>query len=321
MRQKAGSARCQARKIVLREALGLLVLAFAAIPVGQAKSFDCLIEPDQVVEIRSEVQGIISKVYVKRGDRVKAGQVLVQLDSESERSAAEAARYRSQMQGRIDSAKHRLDYSKKKLARTNDLVRRHFVATEGRDQAEAENRIAESDLEDAKENQELARLEYQHNLDLLHERTLHSPFNGVVMDRMQNPGDLAEVGSTGSKAILKLAKVNPLRVEVVLPVALYGKLHVGDSGEVMPESLGGRYSAKITVVDSVLDSASATFGVRLELPNPKADKPAGVRCHVEFPRLSVAAARIESGKGRDGNVAYLSRFGHGESNKKGLASR
>ena len=53
----------------------------------------------------------------------------------------------------------------------------------------------------------------------------------------------------------------------------------------MPEGLGGAYEAQVKVIDSVFDTASGTFGVRLELPNATAKLPAGIRCKVDFPAL------------------------------------
>ncbi len=269
------------------------LLAFAGMVSAQAPLFECLIEPNQVVEIRSPVEGLIEKIHVKRGDRVTAGQVLVQLESNAEQSAAEMARYRSQMAGRIATAKNRLDYAMKKAERSEDLHKKSFVTSQARDEAEAERRIAESELKDAIENQELAKHDHRHSVNLMNRRTLRSPFTGVVVDRMLNPGDLAEAG-TGRKGILKLAEVEPLRVEVVLPIEAHGKLKIGASADVIPEGVGGRHAAKVTVVDTVLDSASATFGVRLQMPNPKNSLPAGIRCKVEFPELKSIAVTPRS---------------------------
>lgn len=255
-----------------------------------ANPFECLIEPNQTVEIRSSVEGVIEKVLVKRGDRVRAGQLLVELESSAERSAVEMARYRAEAGGRLAAAKNRFDYASKKQTRSQELHSQNFVSAQVRDEAEAEKRITESELRDAQENSEMARYEYRHAQDLLNRRMLRSPFNGVVMDRMLNPGDLAEAG-TGRKPILKLAQVEPLRVEVVLPLAAYGKLKSGQNAEVMPEGLGGRYAAKVTVIDSVFDSASGTFGARLELPNTAGKLPAGIRCRVDFPTLQDLPAK------------------------------
>lgn len=266
----------------------VIVLSFP-IPAWSG-SFECLIEPNQVVDIRSATEGIIENIYVKRGDRVKEGQTLVELESSAERSAVEMAKYRSQMEGRIASAKNRFDFATKKFNRTQELQKQNFVSAQAGDEAEAEKRIAEAELKDAIENQELARHDYQHSIDLLNLRTLRSPLNGVVVDRMLNPGDLAESG-TGRKPILKIAQIDPLLVEVALPLEVFGKLRVGMTGMVTPERLKGRYPAEITVVDSVFDAASGMFGVRLEMKNRKAAIPGGIRCQVEFPALGTMAPK------------------------------
>lgn len=266
----------------------VIVLGFPV--TSWSGSFECLIEPNQVVEIRSSTEGIIEKVRVKRGDRVEVGQTLVELESSVEQSAAEMAKYRSQMEGRIASSKNRLEFATRKHNRTQELQKQNFVSAQAGDEAEAEKRIAEAELKDAIENQDLARHDYQHAIDLLNRRILRSPLNGVVVDRMLNPGDLAEAG-TGRKAILKIAQIDPLLVEVALPLEAYGKLRAGMTGMVTPEGLNGRYPALITVVDSVFDAASGMFGVRLEMKNRKASIPGGIRCQVEFAALGVSAAK------------------------------
>jgi RND family efflux transporter MFP subunit len=251
---------------------------------ARANPYECLIEPNQTVEIRSSTEGVIEKIFVKRGGRVKAGQTLVQLESSVEASSVELARYRSNVSGRLASAESRLEYAGQKLQRLQELQAKNFVAAQARDEADAEKRITEAEFIEAKENLEVAKLEHRQAVSILNRRTLRSPFDGVVMERMQNPGDLAESG-TGRKPILKLAQVEPLRVEVVLPIEAYGKLTLKSAAEVTPEVIGGKYSATVSVIDGVFDSASGTFGVRLALPNKSSALPAGIRCQVSFPSL------------------------------------
>jgi RND family efflux transporter MFP subunit len=268
-----------------RAALGCAASAalLAAAPAA-ATPFDCLIEPNQTVEVRSAVEGVIDKVHVQRGDRVKAGQVLVQLESGAETSAVQLAKSRAEAQGRLLSAQNRLEYAHKKLERLTNLQAQSFASAQQRDEAEAEKRVLEAELRQAREDKEQAAYELRHEQDLLNRRTLRSPFNGVVLDRMLNPGDLAEAG-TGRKAILKLVQIEPLRVEVVLPLAAWGKLKTRTTAEIVPEGVGGRYKATVTVIDPVFDTASGTFGVRLEMPNGDSKVPAGIRCRVDFPEL------------------------------------
>lgn len=271
------------------------LLGVGASPTASANPYECLIEPNQTVEVRSPVEGVIKSVLVKRGDRVHTGQTLVQLDSTVEAATAELARYRAEVSGRLAGANSRLEYAAKKSERSQELHAQNFVAAQVRDEAEAERRVTEAELRDAQENREVAKHEYRQAIEVLNRRTLRAPFDGVVVERMLNPGDLAEAG-TGRKPILKLAQVEPLRVEAVLPLAAYGKLKKNSTAEVTPEGLGGRYTATVSVIDSVFDSASGTFGVRLTLPNAASTLPAGIRCRVDFPALKgLSAAKPQAG--------------------------
>jgi RND family efflux transporter MFP subunit len=282
---------------IFKLALPAIGAAFVCEP-AQAAGFECLIEPYQVVEIRSAVEGLIEKIHVRRGDPVRKGQVLVQLVSEVEKATADSAKYRSTMEGRIQAANNRIEYATKKLKRFDDLSKNNFVSKQQHDEAETEKRLAEAELKDALENREFAKLEYQRAIAQLNLRTLTSPFEGVVTDRMLNPGDLAESG-TGRKAVLKLAQIDPLKVEVVLPLTAYGKIQPGTKAEVLPEGGFDKQSATVAVVDKVLDAASGTFGIRLDLPNPNRKLPAGIRCHAEFPGINSEPQSSRPGRLRD----------------------
>jgi multidrug efflux pump subunit AcrA (membrane-fusion protein) len=98
------------------------------------------------------------------------------------------------------------------------------------------------------------------------------------MERFLSPGEFVE-----DQPVLKLAQIHPLYVEVFAPVELLGSIKVGMSADVSPEEPVGKvYKARVTIVDQVVDAASGTFGVRLELPNPKYRLPAGLKCKVTF---------------------------------------
>lgn len=97
------------------------------------------------------------------------------------------------------------------------------------------------------------------------------------------PGEVVEP-SGQKKSILKLAQLNPLRVYVILPMSAFGKVTSGMKVNVNPElPIGGQYFGNVNIIDRIVDSASGTFGVFLEVPNPKLDVPAGVKCRADFP--------------------------------------
>lgn len=246
-----------------------------------AAEYDCLIEARQKVDIRSPVEAVIESVQVQRGDLVRKGQIIATLESGPERAALELARSRATMQGELKAAEARVDLTQKKQVRAEELYKQNFVSVNARDEAEADYRLATEQLRQARENQKLAELEVNRAIEILAMRTIKSPLSGVVVEIMQKPGEFS--GSNIKDPILKLAEIDPLNVEVVLPVSLYGQIAVGTHGEVMPERpIGGKYNAAVRVVDRVIDAASGTFGVRLELPNRERKIPAGVRCRVRF---------------------------------------
>ena len=77
--------------------------------------------------------------------------------------------------------------------------------------------------------------------------------------------------------------MDPLNVEVFVPIAVYPEIKLGMLAEVRPEApVGGSHLAVVAIVDRVFDAASGTFGVRLELPNPTLKLPAGLKCQVSF---------------------------------------
>ena len=247
-----------------------------------ANGYDCLIEPNQRIEIRSPANALIDKVLVERGSLVRAGDTLVLLDGSVEREALEGAKARADSEAELRVARARADYAREKFRRREDLREQNYITAQDRDESQAELRVAEAELALAVDNRRLASIESRRLDAVLRQRALKAPFSGVITDRLQHPGELAFTGE-GSRPILKMAQTHPLRVEVVLPVGMMGQVKAGRAAEITPEApLKGVWRAQIKVVDSVFDSASGSFGVRLELPNPNGEIPAGVRCKVRF---------------------------------------
>jgi len=111
-------------------------------------------------------------------------------------------------------------------------------------------------------------------------RSIVSPLDGVVVERKLAPGELVR---TDKSVVLRLAQLHPLNVEVIAPAQLFGSVQVGSVGRVnLAPFVQGAHQARVVVVDKLIDAASGTFGVRLQLPNPGYKIPAGIKCTVEF---------------------------------------
>ncbi len=242
--------------------------------------FDCIIEPSEVVEVGSPVTGVIEKLYVERGDDIEAGQVLAELESGAEKAAVQVARARARMDGDVQSREVSLELGEQRRERAKKLFEHEALSLDLRQEVETEAALAKLELKRAREERELAKLELVRAIEALKRRTVHSPIPGVVVERMLSPGEVVD-----EEPILKIAQLDPLRVEVILPSAMFGSVKTGMWGAVIPEMPGDRvHAALVTIVDKVVDAASGTFGVRLELRNPDRQIPGGLHCQVSFLR-------------------------------------
>ena len=257
-----------------------LLLTCLCLASGQAwgadQDYDCKIEPMQTIEVRSPVAGLIETVLVRRGDLVHKGQLLVTIDARVERS--EVARRKAEAIGALKVAEAKLAGATAKANRNQSLYEDNFVSAQAKDDAEADRRTAEAELQSAKENADIAQAEFAEAQEEVKRRELRSTIDGVVMEQNLFPGSAVD-GVEGKKPILKLAQTSTLRVEARLPFAMYQKVKQGVAAAVVPEApLTGLYSGVVREIDRVIDMASGTFGIEVELDNRGQAIPAGVRC-------------------------------------------
>jgi RND family efflux transporter MFP subunit len=240
---------------------------------------DGLIEPYLVVKVGSSVPGILDMVKVDRGALVKKGQVLARLQDKVERATMELARARAQMKSTIAVRQARLDYTQRRQQRMEGLFKKKVIPFEEMDESRTNSEMAKKELEEARENIDLAKLEHKRSVEVLKRMTIRSPITGVVLERFLSPGEYVE-----DQPVLRLAQIDPLNVEVFVPVEVFGSIKIGMQAKVQPEApIRETYTAKVVIVDRVIDAASGTFGVRLEIPNPEYQLPAGLKCVVIFP--------------------------------------
>ena len=253
------------------------MLASSAL-ADSSSAFDCLIEPHRVVDVNSAVQGKLGSIHVERSDPVQQGQVLVELESAVEKATVELARARLQMDAEIKTRQVSRAFANRKLVRFDDLYKEDVVSLQKQDEVKTEAVLAGLQLQQARENMTIAELELKRAEAVLEQRTVKSPVTGVVVERYKSPGEFVE-----DEPILRLAQLDPLNVEVILPATLFGTIRQGMSASIMPEApRDSTYTAHVTIVDRVVDASSGTFGVRLELPNPDYALPGGLKCLVEF---------------------------------------
>jgi len=253
---------------------------------AEYSGYDCLIEPSAVVDVTTREEGVIEEVAVSRGDTIKKGQVLARLESSVEKVAVNIARARAKMQSGVDSQKARVVYLRAQKGRIDSLFDKKAIPLHEKDKANTDLILARAELREARENLELAQLEKERAEGILARRTINSPIDGVVVNVLLDAGESVEEHS-----IMTIAEVDPLYVEVILPDDMYGLVSVGTQAEVTPLIRGGeKLHTSVVVVDKVIDAASNTFGVRLELENTDYVLPGGIRCDINFLTDVVAAS-------------------------------
>ncbi|MCP3976242.1 MAG: efflux RND transporter periplasmic adaptor subunit [bacterium] len=238
-----------------------------------------MVDPARIIKLSSPVIGLLAEVSVSRGDKVSRDQVIARLDSAVEVRNTALKRAQARATAAIEVRKERLALSRKSLERASRLANDAALTRQRIDELESEVRVNERELAMARFQRQLAKLELDRTEAILEQRTIRSPMDGVIIERVLSPGEFVDNDSH----IVRLARLDPLFVETFLPVELYNKVRKGMTAIIEPEApVGGRHEAIVTTIDRVFDSASGTFGVRLELPNNDERLPAGLRCRVAF---------------------------------------
>jgi RND family efflux transporter MFP subunit len=265
-----------------------MVALAAVLPGGavHAEVMGCLIEPDRVADVGSQSVGVIERLLVERGDTVAAGQLVARLAAQVERASLSVAEARSQADAEVKQSEAAYLLAARKLERTKDLVKRDFVSDQALDQAEAEARMAEHRVNQARETQRVAMREFRLSNAQLGQRDVRSPFEGVVIERYRTEGERIE-----REPLVRVARLDPLRVEAIVPASQFGAISVGQMAKVRTDLPNfSVLQAKVVLVDKVIDPGSNSFRIRLSLPNPDHRIPSGLRCKLDLGGVDAKAA-------------------------------
>ena len=243
-----------------------------------SEDFDCLIEPNVSVMVGTPIQGVIDAIEVERSEFVEAGQIIATLKSGVEIAAMEQARFKAAMRSEIQARQADLELAEVNMRRTEELIEKQMVPLQERDEAVAQLEVAKMALTQARDNQRLHDHEYARARELVEQRVIRSPIAGVVTELRAFPGEFVY-----ENPIVTIAQLNPLRVEAILPARFFGQIDEGMLATIEPEIASDTpLESAISSIDRLIDTASGTFLVRLEIANPEYRIPGGQRCTVKF---------------------------------------
>ena len=273
------------------------------------------VEPITKVEIKSKASGIVKKLYVDAGDRVKKGQVLAELDREE--ISAQVSQARAQLEASDASLKgSEADYERAKVdAEGPDvpMLKRAYERAQG---MAKEGVMSASQLDDAQKNYELALnkmnvakaqllvlkakigqanaqvLRDKANLLQLEEQlsytTIVSPIDGIILSRDVEVGDaVSSILVLGSSATLIMTEGDTSEVYVKGKVdeSDIGKVYLGQPARIKVESFKDKtFYGKVTKISpmGVEKDNVTTFEVRVSINNPGGELKAAMTANAEI---------------------------------------
>jgi len=192
----------------------------------------------EAVTITTKVAGIVTAVRFTEGQRVREGDVLMELDAAA-------------LRAEIDQARAQVDNARTQLSRARALPAGQAVAQARVDELETLSRGAEGRL-----RQTQARLE---------ELRLVAPFSGRVGLRQVSPGALIQPGT----AVTTLDDIGRVRVEFSIPEVNLARIQVGSPVTARSAAYGARrFEGRVAIMDTRIDPGTRTIRLISDFDNP-----------------------------------------------------
>jgi HlyD family secretion protein len=273
------------------------------------------IEPLTKVEVKSKASGIVKKLYVDYGDRVKTGQVLGELDKEqleaavresrANLAAAQAAQESAEAayeRNLVDAQGPDVPFLKSAMDRAKGLYKDGLISKSLEEDADkayqmgvnkqlsAKNNAAMSKAEvaKAKAQVEQAKASLERADEDLRYSTITSPMDGVVLSRDVEVGDaVSSILVLGSQAtlVMKLGDTSEVYVKGKVDEADIGKVFLGQPARIVVESFKDKkFDGKVTKISPLgLEKDNVTtFEVRVSIRNPGGELRANMSANAEI---------------------------------------
>jgi HlyD family secretion protein len=242
------------------------------------------------VQLRSEVIGKAAAVPVSEGDRVSAGDVIIELDPQQFRAQLDQQRAHVRMQElAIERQRVLLANLERQVERSRSLFKRGLADANSQESAENELELARVDLRTRLEALSQARAAMEQAEDSLTKTRIRSPIDGIVIRLDVKPGEAVIAGTTNipGSTLAVIADTSVMLAELRVDEADIAKIGIGQSAAIYPAAFPD--SAIAGDVESIAASAQRAEGqqnlsfevrVRLDDSDPSAVRP-GMSCRAE----------------------------------------
>ncbi len=231
------------------------------------------ITPNQVVNLFSRVDGYIAKVYVEKGDLVKANQLLIEIDHADYRHAVNQAKANlAAARARVAQQDASVRNTTLTLNRMQALIKDQFVSQQDLDNAQVAYDTAVAALDSLRaqvQQMDVALAQAETNLAYSY---IRAPFAGYVAERNLDLGSYVS-GTTGgtstmSRGILTLHEIQTIRILIEVVEKDVPLIQVGQKAEVRAEAYPNRvFEGTVTRIVQALNRATRTMTIEIDLPN------------------------------------------------------
>jgi RND family efflux transporter MFP subunit len=252
--------------------------------------------------IYARADGYVLRRYVDIGDRVKAGQILAEietpdLDQQVRQARATLLQARSalaQAEANLVQAKSTEHLAQLTVERWKVLVARGVLARQDGDQKEADFEVAvasrkaqEANVNAAQSNVSAAEANLARLLDLQAFEKITAPFSGLVTARNFDVGALVASGGVSGRELFHMAQIEVVRIFVDVPQSNAPFIHTGLAADVTVQQLPNRvFAGKVTRTSESLDPNTRTLLTEVDVPNPDSSLLPGMYAQVTLRSVS-----------------------------------
>jgi RND family efflux transporter MFP subunit len=237
-------------------------------------------EPYQSIALASSESGVVTVVNVHVGDRVKSGQVLVELEKDIQQANLRIAEQAINARGAIDLALAERELHKGRLKKLETLLVEGDARQEEVDRTRADLAIAEAKLETSEEDLAMKKQEYDRARLCLERRSIRAPQDGAISDILKDPGEFI---AANDPVILNLAQLDPLLAVFNLPSSQAAQLKVGQKAVLSLPNQKETAEGSVETISPLTDAESGTTRVKIRIANPDGRYRGGERCLFDMP--------------------------------------
>jgi HlyD family secretion protein len=273
------------------------------------------IQPLSKAEIKSKASGIVKKIYVDYGDRVKSGQILAELDKVQLEAAQRAAKANLQAaeathnstlaaleRTKVDAEGPDVPFLKLSMDRAErefkegvvaqsvveDAQKNYRLALNKQTSAQAALAVSRADIAKAEADVAQSRAALDNAEEDLRNSTIVSPIDGLVLSRDVNVGDaVSSILILGSQAtpIMTLGDVSEVYVQGKVDEADIGKVYLNQPARIVVESFKDKkFTGKVTKISPLGKEKDnvTTFEVRVSIQNSTLELKANMSANAEI---------------------------------------